>query len=168
MFESVQLLSASFTMQVTGDNTSQLRCAVTDGLYAPSSNLGWAQAPMGIWAVGNATGATTTILELNENHPFGRELKAIPLGAGDPVFHFEFTSDTAALAICRGTLRLKFSGLGIGAAFDIAKNAGRKAPGPRPRAALGSPGTSRAAAATEDTSDDEGGEQSASEQRRRA
>nr|UOJ41053.1 hypothetical protein [Sclerotinia sclerotiorum deltaflexivirus 1] len=111
-YESVQFVSLSFAVEITGQN-GKLQFAATPSDISPSGDLDWLGAPVYQRFAGNAQGDTFAEYNFPTSHPFGHELKAVALGNAPPRFFFQFDGSSGDVARIRGRLTLRGGGRGI-------------------------------------------------------
>jgi hypothetical protein len=117
-YESVQFISLSFAVEITGQN-GKLQFAAIPSDTSPSSDMDWLGAPVYQRFAGNAQGDTFAEYHFPTSHPFGHELKAIALGNAPPRFFFQFSGSTGDVARIRGRLTVRGGGRGIIAAVGL-------------------------------------------------
>jgi hypothetical protein len=112
LFESVELLSATFTVYMTADTSHVVEWGISGTLATGTSIL---TAPISGLIGGSDSGMVTSVISLPAQHPFGKELKALNLGNPDPVFHFHGLGATGTTRICQvlGSISVRASGHGI-------------------------------------------------------
>lgn len=118
LFESVKLVSLSFSVEVTGQS-GKLQFAATTSSSPPSDDNGWLGATVYQRFTGNAHGDTYADYTFPRSHPFGREVRAVALGNDPPRFYFRFLGSTGDSASVRGSLVLQGGGHGIVPAIGL-------------------------------------------------
>lgn len=118
LFESVKLVSLTFSVEITGQS-GKLQFAATTSGSAPVNDTAWLASTVYQRFSGNAHGDTYAEYQLPARHPFGHELKAVALGNDPPKFYFRFTGSTGDSARLRGCLVLSGGGAGIIEAINL-------------------------------------------------
>jgi hypothetical protein len=117
MFESVRLLSASFTAIIMPGATKMLYYSIDERDAASDENMLALTGPVAGIIPGAQYGVTIVEVPLPPDHSFGRELKATSLGNDTPTVHFLYRGGTPASTTqditIRGVVELELGGVGV-------------------------------------------------------
>lgn len=125
-FETVRLVSLSFSVEITGQS-GKIWFAACGSDNLPTTDAEWLGSPVFQRFAGNAHGDTFADYALPSSHPFGNELKATVLGNPSPRFYFKFDGGSGDSASMRGRITVHGGGRGIVPAISLVAYADNKA-----------------------------------------
>jgi hypothetical protein len=117
MFESVRLLSLSFTVILAPGSTKVLYYRIDGTAESSDTAIQSLTGPISGLVPGAQYGTTVIEVPLPSDHSFGRELKANALGNETPKLHFLYRGGTPASTApdvtIRGSIELELAGVGL-------------------------------------------------------
>lgn len=127
-FESVRIMEARFTIQMSTGAANSLLCAICGpsvDLNVPSD---WYAAPVNTEVHGSDQGYVTSTFDLPQPHPFETEIRSPdPTGNPTPSFRFNFAGVAGGKVMIKGMIKVKVNGQAVLGHIDIGPKAPKKA-----------------------------------------
>jgi len=111
VYESVQLISAKFVIDVPTGSANGVYAAICAPGIALVSDLDWLAAPVNQVVYGSDQGHVHANFDLPSVHPFERELRAgSSVGNPLPTFRFSFAGNAGAIGTVKGQIVVRCRG----------------------------------------------------------